>query len=237
MLLPRRGIGSPFDVAGLLGVFFVFLIFSCPTVLGVLGCGSGSQVVNEQGSLSLSGNGAPSEDPPSSTPPALPPGYRLGAEDVLNILVYGEPDLTTIARVSRSGFIVMPLIGEVQAAGLTPEELKQRIEEELRAGYLVNPDVQIILQQYRQEMVHLFGQVGTPGPFRITHGDTLLEVVSKAGGFTPIANRKKVKIIRRGDGGSRVIFVNATRITDQGRLQEDVPLLPGDVIIVPERFF
>jgi polysaccharide export outer membrane protein len=131
----------------------------------------------------------------------------------------------------------MPLIGSVQAAGFTPEELKQSIEAGLRAGYLVNPDVQIILQQYRQEMVHIFGQVGTPGPFRITHQDTLMEIISKAGGFTPIANRKKIKIIRREESGSRVILINAARITDEGRLEEDVPLRPGDVIIVPERFF
>lgn len=168
---------------------------------------------------------------------APPTGYRLGPEDVFNVLVVGEPELTTVARVGRDGFIEMPLVGRILAAGLTVEELTQRIEEALRAGYLANPDVQIILQQYRQDVVHLFGQVGTPGPFRLTHGDTLVEVISKAGGFTPIAKRKAVRILRKEGDRTRVIVVNVRRILDEGRLEEDVALQPGDVVIVPERFF
>jgi len=155
----------------------------------------------------------------------------------MNILVYGEPDLTAVVRVSREGAIELPLIGQVMAAGLTPPELKGRIESKLKEGYLVKPDVQIILQEYRQDVVHLMGQVAAPGPYRITHGNTLLETISKAGGFTPIAKRNKVKIIRKEDGKSRVFFVDTTRVTKEGNLQEDVLLMPGDVIIVPERFF
>lgn len=177
---------------------------------------------------------APSEPAEASAPPA---GYRLGPEDVFNVLVVGEPELTTVARVGRDGFIEMPLVGRIQAGGLTVDELTQRIEEALRAGYLANPDVQIILQQYRQDVVHLFGQVGTPGPFRLTHGDTLLEVISKAGGFTPIAKRKAVRILRREGDRTRVIVVDVRRILDEGKLEEDIPLMPGDVVIVPERFF
>jgi polysaccharide export outer membrane protein len=155
----------------------------------------------------------------------------------MNVLVYGEPDLTGVARVSNEGFIELPLIGQVRAAGLTAAELKKSIEASLREGYLVKPDVQIILQEYKQDVVHLIGQVATPGPYRITHADTLMGTISKAGGFTPIAKRKKVKIIRKENGGSRVFFVNAARITKEGKLEEDVLLMPGDVIIVPERFF
>jgi len=180
--------------------------------------------------------GVPASQAPveASGPPA---GYRLGPEDVFNVLVVNEPELTTVARVGRDGFIEMPLVGRIQASGLTVEELTHRIEEALRSGYLANPDVQIILQQYRQDVVHLFGQVGTPGPFRLTHGDTLLEVISKAGGFTPIAKRKAVRILRKEGDRTRVIVVNVRRILDEGRLEEDVPLMPGDVVIVPERFF
>jgi polysaccharide export outer membrane protein len=155
----------------------------------------------------------------------------------MNVLVYMEPDLTGMVRVSNEGFIELPLIGPVRAAGLTASELKRSIESELREGYLVNPDVQIILQEYKQDVVHLMGQVATPGPYRITHNNTLMGTISKAGGFTPIAKRSKVKIIRKENGGSRVFFVDTVRITKEGKLQEDVLLLPGDVIIVPERFF
>ena len=138
---------------------------------------------------------------------------------------------------SAVGFIELPLIGQVHASGFTAVELKKSIEARLRDGYLVKPDVQIILQEYKQDVVHLIGQVATPGPYRITHADTLMGTVSKAGGFTPIAKRSKVKIIRKSKGGSRVFFVDTVRITKQGKLEEDVLLMPGDVIIIPERFF
>ncbi len=210
-----------------------FCVFVC---LVACSAHAGSRVdpeVSPQSAEADAGH-APSEPAEASGPPA---GYRLGPEDVFNVLVVGEPELTTVARVGRDGFIEMPLVGRIQAGGLTVDELARRIEEALRAGYLANPDVQIILQQYRQDVVHLFGQVGTPGPFRLTHGDTLLEVISKAGGFTPIAKRKAVKILRKEGDRTRVIVVNVRRILDEGRLEEDVPLMPGDVVIVPERFF
>jgi polysaccharide export outer membrane protein len=176
----------------------------------------------------------PGEPSLTSAPTA---DYKLGTGDLMNVLVYGEPDLTAVVRVSREGSIELPLIGKVHAAGSTTRELKERIEARLKEGYLVHPDVQIILQEYKQDVVHLMGQVGTPGPYRITHSDTLMGTISKAGGFTPIAKRKKVKIIRRENGGSKVFYVDMTAITKEGRLEDDVALMPGDVIIVPERFF
>ena len=81
------------------------------------------------------------------------------------------------------------------------------------------------------------GQVATPGPYRITHGNTLMGTISKAGGFTPIAKRNRVKIIRTENGKSRVFFVDTLRITKEGKMEDDVLLKPGDVIIVPERLF
>lgn len=175
------------------------------------------------------------ETPSLSSAPTA--DYIIGSGDLMNVLVYGEPDLTSIVRVSKEGFIELPLIGKLQAAGATTPELKGRIEARLKEGYLVNPDVQIILQEYKQDVVHLMGQVATPGPYRITHSDTLMATISKAGGFTPIAKRNKVKIVRRENGSSKVFFVDTTAITNEGRLQDDVLLMPGDVIIVPERFF
>jgi len=175
------------------------------------------------------------EEPSLSSAPVT--DYTIGSGDLMNVLVYGEPDLTAIVRVSGEGFIELPLVGKVRATGSTPPELKGRIEARLKEGYLVNPDVQIILQEYKQDVIHLMGQVGSPGPYRITHSNTLMGTISKAGGFTPIAKRKKVKIIRKENGGSKVFFVDMTAITKKGRLQDDVLLMPGDVIIVPERFF
>ncbi len=191
----------------------------------------------EPGDPSTDPAAVPAEEEKTEIPTALSSDYIIGTGDLMNVLIYGEPDLTGMARVSNEGFIELPLIGKVQASGLTAPELKRSIEDRLKEGYLVRPDVQIILQEYRQDVVHLMGQVATPGPYRITHNNTLMGTISQAGGFTPIAKRNKVKIIRKENGKSRVFFVDTLRITKQGKLQEDVLLKPGDVIIVPERFF
>lgn len=211
------------------------MLLACVLLAGPGACLASRQA--EQAGPESESWDVPGDQELPSFPAAQTSDYQIGPGDVMNILVYGEPDLTAVVRVSREGAIELPLIGQVMAAGLTPPELKGRIESKLKEGYLVKPDVQIILQEYRQDVVHLMGQVAAPGPYRITHGNTLLETISKAGGFTPIAKRNKVKIIRKEDGKSRVFFVDTTRVTKEGNLQEDVLLMPGDVIIVPERFF
>lgn len=234
-MVPRHVAGVPRPVAprSLLVLVVVALCFLCAA-----GLPSGS--FGQEAEAPVGRDVPPAEISPETAAGALtipPEGYVVGAEDVLNIKVYGEPDLSVVAKVGSDGSITMPLIGKVQAAGLTPHQLKTTIEERLRDGYLTNPDVQIFLQQFRERLVHVFGQVGTPGPFRLTHQDTLMEVISRAGGFTPVAKRSKVKIIRKHNGRSTTIYVDTTKITDKGNLQEDVPLQSGDVIIVPERFF
>lgn len=177
---------------------------------------------------------------PSATAVAdelAPSDYRIGGEDVLEIRIYGEPELTSIARVQTNGTIALPLIGDVEAAGLTIDTLRTRITERFQKGYLKNPQIMIFLQQYRQSMVHLFGEVSAPGPYRLTHQDTLMELISKAGGFTPVAKKSKVKIIRQAGGTEEIVLVDTTEITDKGKIDRDVALMPDDIIIVPERFF
>lgn len=194
-------------------------------------------------SIVLSAGGAIASEAPSqgeATPVVLdaaPTGYRIGAEDILDIRVYGEPDLNAVARVSSEGTVVLPLIGQLAASGLTTEELTAKITATLKDGYLKSPQVMVLLQQYRQAMVHIMGEVSAPGPYRLTHHNTLMELISKAGGFTPVAKRSQVRIIRQGQQGENIIIVDTTKIIDEGRLDEDLSLSPGDIIVVPERFF
>ena len=188
----------------------------------------------------------PLEAPPAETaqPEAMetilevsPTGYRIGSEDIVDIRVYGEPELTAVARVSSEGLIVLPLIGTLSAAGLTTEELTHKITAMYKKGYLKRPQVMVLLQQYRQTMVHIMGEVSAPGPYRLTHQNTLIELISKAGGFTPVAKRSEVRIIRPGREGENVIHIDAAKIIDDGRLDLDVLLQPGDLVVVAERFF
>ena len=163
--------------------------------------------------------------------------YHIGPEDVLDVRVFGEPELMQILRVSPDGTIKFPLIGKVKAAGMTPDQLADTITDALKQGYLKNPQVTVFMQQYRQRMVHVFGEVSAPGPYRLTHNDTFMEIISKAGGFTPVAKREKVKIIRKQKGDQDILYIDAQKIFKEGRLDLDIQLHPGDIIIVPERFF
>jgi len=232
---PRASLWSPAKAAGPQPLRRAAILLLLLPLLGQLSCSplqrAEPKALQDESSDLRSGQ----EELSLSSTPAV--DYTLGSGDLMNVLVYGEPDLTSLVRVSNEGFIELPLIGKVRAAGSTTPELEGRIEARLKEGYLVNPDVHIILQEYKQDVVYLMGQVATPGPYRITHANTLMGTISKAGGFTPIAKCKKVKIIRKENGGSKVFFVDTTAITKEGRLQDDVLLMPGDVIIVPERFF
>ena len=163
--------------------------------------------------------------------------YQIGPEDVLDIRVFGEPELMQIIRVSPDGTIKFPLIGKVKAAGMSPDQLADAITDALKQGYLKNPQVTVFMQQYRQRMVHVFGEVSAPGPYRLTHNDTFMEIISRAGGFTPVAKREKVKIIRKREGDQDILYIDAHKIFKEGKLDLDILLHPGDIIIVPERFF
>ncbi len=232
---PRPGPWSPAKADGPQPLKRVAILLLLLPLFGPLSCSLFQRTEPKEQPADSWNLPAGPEDP--SLSPAPTSDYTIGSGDLMNVLVYGEPDLTAIVRVSNEGFIELPLVGKVRASGFTAPELKKSIEARLSEGYLVHPDVQIILQEYKQDVVHLMGQVGTPGPYRITHSNTLMGTISKAGGFTPIAKRNKVKIIRKENGGSRVFYVDTVRITKEGNLQDDVLLMPGDVIIVPERFF
>lgn len=184
--------------------------------------------------------------PPSDGPHLTPIGprdtgfaddgeYRIGPDDLLEVSVVGEPEITGMAlRVSSRGFVDIPYAGSLQAAGLTVDEFRRVLEVKLDEFY-VRPQVVVSLREYRSRMVHLLGEVSRPGPFKLTHGNTLMEVVSRAGGFTPLADLSDVQIIRTGGGGKRVIRIDVNDIMDEGRMDLDPLLEAGDVIRVPER--
>jgi polysaccharide export outer membrane protein len=167
----------------------------------------------------------------------LDPEYRIGVEDLLEVSLLGEPDLQRVAmRVSPRGTVDFPYAGTVPAAGLTVDEFRRGLLEKLDA-YYVAPQVTVFLREYRSRMVHILGEVPRPGPFKLTHRNTLMEVLSRAGGFTPLADKSDVQVIRQDAAGKRIIKVNVNAIIDDGRIDLDLPLESGDVINVPERFF
>jgi len=151
--------------------------------------------------------------------------YVLGAGDAVRIQVYGEEDLTVEAQLSDLGTISYPFLGELQVSGLTVEELQRVITDRLQEGYLLNPDVNIVVSQYREFYVN--GEVASPGGFPFQPGLTVRKAISLAGGFTDRAAKSKIYLLSDSEN------VDASPI----RVKLSETIKPGDVITVRQRFF
>lgn len=149
--------------------------------------------------------------------------YQLGIGDKLKVTVFGEKDLSGEFEVNGQGNISMPLVGEIKARGATLSQFRARIRKKLENGYLTNPRVAIEVLNYRPIYVH--GEVRSGGEFEYKNGLRIRDVIAKAGGYTYRANQRYVIISREG--------ANEVRLS----LPSSTPVLPGDNIRVPERFF
>jgi polysaccharide export outer membrane protein len=160
----------------------------------------------------------------SAAPLAAEPDYRLGAGDRLRLIVFDEPNLSGEFDISGSGRAALPLIGQVEARGLTLSEFEDAVETKLRNGYLTNPRVSAEVINYRP--FYIIGEVTKPGEYPYTDGMTVLNAVAVAGGYTYRADDSRVFITRENAGGEREV----------GQL-DALKVQPGDVIRVPERYF
>lgn len=167
--------------------------------------------------------------PPRPIPPQPDDRYRLGPGDVLQITVYGEDELSGIYRMGPDGIIAMPLIGTIEASDLQVSTLEREIKARLADGYLRNPSVSIDLTELRPFFI--MGEVRTPGSYPYMGDMSVLNAVAVAGGFTYRADRKDVKLLRPKPGRQQAAP------EDYETVPVGEKLLPGDVIVVEERFF
>jgi polysaccharide biosynthesis/export protein len=178
--------------------------------------------------LAFTSSGANTSQPPAKDDhPVL---LKFGPGDLLEVNVYNVPELATKARVSNSGEIYLPLIDYVHVGGLTQEEAQAVIEKRLEdGGFVRNPHVTIFVDEAESQGVTLLGEVAKPGIYPDTADHKLYEVISEAGGFTPVASRK-LAIIRKGK--SDPIRVDLPRnLADD--LSGNVDVLPGDTVTIP----
>jgi len=163
--------------------------------------------------------------------------YTVQPEDVLQITVFEEPDLTTKTRVSRSGQIVFPMLGQVPVMGLTVSQVQEKLTELLGKEYLVHPQVQVFVDKPRN--VFVTGQVHKPGSYPVSteKPTTVMEIVAMAGGFTEEADLNGTRIIRKHHGEKQTIRVRITDIIRKGDTEKDETVRPDDIIFVPESFF
>lgn len=180
----------------------------------------------------LPGFGLP-KVPPASRPPVILPG------DTVRIVVYRQPDLTMEVRIPRNGKFTYPLIGKVQAAGLTASALEEEIRNRLSRDFLRDPIVMVTITQYAQRRVYLMGGVKSPGAYPVepTERVTLLQLIASAGGLDDKAVKERVTIVRRTSGDDREVIrlslVALEKEIEKGNPAADLEMYPDDLVVIP----
>jgi polysaccharide export outer membrane protein len=171
---------------------------------------------------------------PAKTPPPaaqVSPSYLIGANDTIFVSVWKEPDLTNTLPVRADGMISMPLLNDVQAAGLTPMQLGAAITEKLKK-FVADPHVTVVVTQMNSQRIYVTGEVTHSGPMPLTPDMTVLQALAGAG-FTQFANTKGIYVLRNENGTQKRYPVNYKKLVKGEAPEQNILLKPGDTIVVP----
>ena len=157
--------------------------------------------------------------------------YKIGPEDVLDISVWKNPELSRTVPVRPDGKISLPLVNDIQAAGLSPSRLREELTRRL-SEYVPSPEVAVIVREVHSAKVAVVGAVRTPGRYDVRSPATVLELIALAQGFTDFAARDRIVVLRRAGRGTTRIPFNYRSIAD-GSEQDNFFVQPGDIIVVP----
>ena len=168
----------------------------------------------------------------TAVPATTDPKYVIGPADVLDINVWKEPTISRTVPVRPDGKISLPLLNDVQAAGLTPQQLGKAITSDLHK-YLENPQVTVIVTAINSQRFYILGEVTRPGTFQLLPNMTVLQALSDGGGFTPFAKLSNIYVLRTVNGRQEKFPFNYKDVLKGNKPQENVVLMPGDTIVVP----
>jgi protein involved in polysaccharide export with SLBB domain len=168
---------------------------------------------------------------PTSPPMTSDGGEVLGPGDIIEVVVAGEVDLSHSYQVDEDGTVSFPMIGLVDVVGKSRRQIEIDITNRLKDGYLKNPQVTVLIKEVRSKRISVFGQVKTPGTFSFSPNMSVVEAITLAGGFTALAKKNSVRVIRV---GIEKPFIVAVQDIGEGRAPNFF-LRPGDVIFVAER--
>jgi len=165
--------------------------------------------------------------------------YLIGPGDQLSVFVWGDQELSTQVVVRPDGLISTPLVEDMQASGKTPTELARSLEKELSV-FIKNPKVTVSISHFvgqYTEQVRVVGQAAQPQAIPFRQGMTLLDVIIAVGGLTEFAAGNKASIVRKIDGRTEQFRVMLDDLIRDGDISANAPMLPGDVLIIPETWF
>lgn len=157
--------------------------------------------------------------------------YQIGPEDVLDISVWKNPELSRKVPVRPDGKISLPLVNDIQAAGLTPSELREQLAGRLKE-FVPTPEVSVVVQEVQSYKVAVVGAVKTPGRFTLRSPATVLECLALAQGLTEFASKERIVILRQNGATTTRIPFNYRKVAE-GNDQENFSVKPGDIIVVP----
>lgn len=164
--------------------------------------------------------------------PVLPPGYLIGADDVLSVIYWREKDMSAEVTVRPDGKVALPLLNDVQAAGLTPDDFRDRVVAAARK-YIEEPNPTVIVKTINSRRVFITGQVEKPGPYPLNNPATVLQLISMAGGLREFAKGKSISILRFEGGYQVVHHFNYQDALNRKNLERNIELRPGDTVLVP----
>ena len=165
--------------------------------------------------------------------PEVPNRYVIGPDDILAINVWKEPEVSRTLPVRPDGNISLPLVGDLMASGLTPEQLQNEIRQDL-ITYLSNPEVTVLVQEAKSQKFNVVGEVTKPGSYVLSGPMSVLDAIALAGGLRDFAKETKIYVLRIDTNGSRVrLPFNYKQVIRGSQLKADVQLQPRDTIVVP----
>lgn len=180
--------------------------------------------------------GPAADDPPIAEKPPSLAEFFLGPGDELEITVWRHPELSRLAKVDPSGMLVLPLVGDLQASGMSLVRLRDRIREGL-ARYIVDPQVGVGVRSLQGQKLFVLGEVSRPGAYQVDRPIGVLEAISEAGGFTLDARRRNVLLIRGGLSNPNLYKLDLARTLKEGELDHNPVLRRGDIVYVPASLF
>jgi polysaccharide export outer membrane protein len=202
------------------GRIFVFCLISCLAWTGAFAQSQTQKPSARAGAPAL---------PAGVTPPA---GYVIGPEDTLAVVYWREKDMSADVVVRPDGMISLPLLNDINAAGLTPDQLRLAITEGA-TKFVEEPTVSIVVKAINSRKVFITGQVAKPGPYPLGGPTTVLQLIATAGGVAEYADKSKIMIVRAEGGKQTTLKFNYQDVMKGKNLSQNIELKPGDAIIVP----
>ena len=170
--------------------------------------------------------------PPAAEGVSLPAGYVVGPEDVIGVIFWRDTEMSGDVTVRPDGMITLQLLGDLKAAGLSPDQLRDMIKK-AASKLIEDPSVTVVVKTINSRKVFITGQVATPGEFPLVAPRTVMQLIALAGGLTEYADSKNIRIVRM-EGDRTVSFkFNYKDVSKGSKLEQNIQLKPGDTVIVP----